>query len=264
MKRFRATFHGNDSGFNPKSELQCKNRSYRPKGRATAADPQYPNRIAHKRCPNGVWAILKKPPLKAYLGIHLTHPETFICFACGLFLWGWYGLLDNCQIILGFGPRTYCAPNCLHLPVFCPMGIVCRMYKVSGKCQGPLNSICASWVFLVSLSVCNRLVSPRPTCRVDMFLRYICERPWSCCLIFGSHWQSLPGVSEWRARMSQLAPIVMVPNHKPLITLAAFFAHPPKSDFSPHQETKMRAQKNTKNPKATKPFEFTNSQTLQK
>ena len=63
-----ADFQGNDSGFSPKvrvtsqkSELQAKSRSY------SGAEPQNPNRIAQKRSPNQVEALLQKTPLKAFL-----------------------------------------------------------------------------------------------------------------------------------------------------------------------------------------------------
>ena len=63
-----ANFHLNDSGLGPKvrvtdqkSELQTKSQSY------SWADPQNPNRIAQKRDPNGVEALLQKTPLKAFL-----------------------------------------------------------------------------------------------------------------------------------------------------------------------------------------------------
>ena len=63
-----ANFHLNDSGFGPKvrvtgqkSGLQAKSQSY------SRADPQNPNRIAQKRGPNGVQALLQKTPLKAFL-----------------------------------------------------------------------------------------------------------------------------------------------------------------------------------------------------
>ena len=44
-----------------KPELQAESRSYRPKVRDTA---QNPNRIAQERAQNGVQVLLQKPPLK--------------------------------------------------------------------------------------------------------------------------------------------------------------------------------------------------------
>ena len=61
-------FKWNDSDSGPKvrvtgwkSELRTKSRRY------SRADPQNPNRIAQRRAPNGVWVLLQKPPLKAFL-----------------------------------------------------------------------------------------------------------------------------------------------------------------------------------------------------
>ena len=78
-----------------------------------------------------------------------------------------------------------------------------------------------------------------------------CECRLSCCLIFGSHWHSLPSVSARKMRTYHVAPIIMVPNHKFLITLATLIFHCPHQIFQPvkMKTTAPKKDKTTQGPK---------------
>ena len=129
--------------------------------------------------------------------------------------------------------------------------------------SAPFEFNLASWGSCVS--VFARLVSPNT---------YL-----SCGHVFALHFVSVHGVVvwfsdptgnlfqvclHWKVRMSQLAPIIMVPNHKPLITLATFFFPTPQIRFFTPSKNKNDGPKKHRKSRGPKTYRISNSQNATK
>ena len=135
--------------------------------------------------------------------------------------------------------------------------------NVQGFCQvPPLNSISP---LEVPASVCCQARQSKHLPVVwTCFCVTFCERPWSCCLISDPTGNLFQVCLHWKVRMSRLAPIIMVPNHKPLITLATFFFPTPQIRFFTPSKNKNDGPQKHRKSRGPKRIEFLTLKTLQK